>query len=82
MKSRWRTPSDFWTPAQLIRLSSLIKTNGYIQGGFNEENEPIYIGRAHHEDSYAVGKVALKFVRLIFYFKLLLLNLMSPLFYL
>ena len=56
------------------------KTNGCIQGGFNEENDPIYIGRAHHEDSYAVGKVALKFVRPIFYFKLLLLNLMSPLF--
>merc|ERR1711918_31666 len=30
---------------------------GAIQGGFNEENEPIYIGRAHHEDSYAVGKI-------------------------
>ena len=28
-----------------------------FQGGFNEENDPIYIGRAHHEDSYAVGKV-------------------------
>merc|ERR1711872_564358 len=30
---------------------------GAIQGGFNEENDPIYIGRAHHEDSYAVGKI-------------------------
>ena len=30
---------------------------GAIQGGFNEENDPLYIGRARHEDSYAVGKI-------------------------
>ena len=72
-----RTPRDFWTPAQLICLS-LIKTNGYIQGGFNEENEPIYIGRAHHEDSYAVGKVALKFVCPIFLFQIVGLKLDVP----
>merc|ERR1719163_2528244 len=35
---------------------------GAIQGGFNEENDPIYIGRAHHEDSYAVGKVTSLFI--------------------
>ena len=32
-------------------------SNHKLQGGFNEDNDPIYIGRAHHEDSYAVGKV-------------------------
>ena len=30
---------------------------GAIQGGFNEGNDPLYIGRARHEDSYAVGKI-------------------------
>ena len=30
---------------------------GAIQGGFNEDNYPLYIGRARHEDSFAVGKV-------------------------
>ena len=29
---------------------------GAVQGGFNEDNDPLYIGRAHHEDSHAVGK--------------------------
>ena len=40
-----------------------LKTNFILfQGGFNEENDPIYIGRAHHEDSYAVGKVVSLFL--------------------
>ena len=30
---------------------------GAFQGGFNEDNDPLYIGRARHEDSYAVGKI-------------------------
>eukprot|EP00092_Neocalanus_flemingeri_P015416 GFUD01016684.1.p1 GENE.GFUD01016684.1~~GFUD01016684.1.p1 ORF type:complete len:183 (-),score=61.14 GFUD01016684.1:141-689(-) len=30
---------------------------GAIQGGFNENNDPLYIGRARHEDSFAVGKI-------------------------
>ncbi|XP_023341960.1 uncharacterized protein LOC111711763 isoform X2 [Eurytemora carolleeae] len=30
---------------------------GAVQGGFNENNDPLYIGRAHIEDSFAVGKV-------------------------
>ena len=41
----------------------IFKTNYiFFQGGFNEENDPIYIGRAHHEDSYAVGKVVSLFL--------------------
>ena len=30
---------------------------GAVQGGFNEDNHPLYIGRARHEDSFAVGKI-------------------------
>merc|ERR1719411_942669 len=30
---------------------------GAVQGGFNEGNDPLYIGRARHEDSFAVGKI-------------------------
>ena len=48
----------------IIFIITLDRHNNYqielfccFQGGFNEENDPIYIGRAHHEDSYAVGKV-------------------------
>ena len=32
-------------------------SNISVQGGFNESNDPLYIGRARHEDSFAVGKV-------------------------
>ena len=43
-------------------LTWIDAANGYIptgavQGGYNGENDPLYIGRARHEDSYAVGKV-------------------------
>ena len=30
---------------------------GAVQGGYNDSNDPLYIGRARHEDSFAVGKV-------------------------
>ena len=30
---------------------------GALQGGYNEDNDPLYIGRARHEDSFAVGKI-------------------------
>ena len=32
---------------------------GAVQGGYNDGNDPLYIGRARHEDSFAVGKVTL-----------------------
>lgn len=37
-----------------------------MQGGYNGENDPLYIGRARHEDSYAVGKVAVPYVLINF----------------
>ena len=31
--------------------------SGAVQGGYNDSNDPLYIGRAYHEDSVAIGKV-------------------------
>jgi hypothetical protein len=31
---------------------------GAVQGGYNGQNHPLYIGRAQHEDCFAVGKVS------------------------
>jgi hypothetical protein len=32
-------------------------TDFAVQGGYDLHNQPLYIGRVQHEDSFAVGKV-------------------------
>ncbi|OQR74200.1 hypothetical protein BIW11_09228 [Tropilaelaps mercedesae] len=48
-----QSESEFtWEPASGGRLPT-----GAMQGGITEEGEPLYIGRAKHEDSLTVGKI-------------------------